>query len=211
MGRHKKYKRLFIAVSLLILLTSPFATYKYWLPEVADYLIIQNKLSRADVIVAISGDGIRYQYAVKLFKEGYAKYILFNYNEEDAFNVFGVRFNPEEEIKNFVMANSIPLDKVISDGRPTSTYEDILYAKENIIKNQFKTVIFVSSNYHMRRVYLTFEKVFKENDGVRALFAPVPKEMEGINPDTWWTMENDLVTVFNEYVKLALYWYKYGI
>lgn len=175
----------------------------------ADYLIVQDKLVPADVIVVISGDGSRYQYAIRLFKEGYAKYILFNYNGEDRYDMISV-IDPEEKINNVIISSGIPFDKTIIDGRCTSTYEDVLYAKETILKNNFKTAIIVSNNFHMRRVYLTFKKVFKGND-IRLMFIPVPKEVKGINPDEWWTREYDLIRVFDEYVKLGFYFFKYRI
>ena len=205
----KRYKKLSIAGVIVILLTIPFITYEYWLPEVADYLIVQDKLIPADVIVVISGSGARYQYAIKLYKEGYAKYILFNYNGEDRYDMISV-VNPEEKINNLILSSGIPFDKTLIDGRCTSTYEDALYAKENIDKKQFKSAIIVSNNFHMRRVYLTFKKLFKGND-IKLVFVPVPKEVKGINPDRWWTREYDIIRVFDEYVKLGFYWYKYGI
>lgn len=209
-NKNKRYNRLAILGVIIVLLSFPVITYRYWLPEVAEYLIVQDELSPADVIVVISGDGSRYQYGVKLFNEGYAKYILFNYNKEDVFNVVGVRFNPEAEIKNLAILNGIPIDRILTDGRCSSTYEDMLYTKENIIKKQFKSAIIVSNNFHMRRVLLTFKKVFKDND-LKVMFVPVPMEMDGINPDGWWTREYDLIKVFDEYVKLMFYYFKYGI
>lgn len=206
----KRYNRLFLAVIISVLLSLPFITYRYWLPEIAEYLIVQDELIPADAIVVISGGGIRYQYAIKLFKDGYGKYILFNYNGDDVFNVVGARFNPEEMIRNLAISNGIPPERIFLDGRCKSTYEDILYAKEHIIKNQFKSAIFISSNFHMRRIYLTFKKVFDE-DNIKPIFIPVPMDMSGINPDNWWTKEYDLVNIINEYIKLGLYWYKYGI
>lgn len=208
--KNKKYNRLIIAGTVVMVLILSIITYRYWLPKIADYLIVQDKLYPADVIVVISGSGSRYQYAVRLFKEGYAKYILFNYNKEDVFNIVGVKFDPEDMIKNLAISNGMPLERILLEGRCKSSYEDILYAKENIIKKQFKSVIFVSNNFHMRRVYSTFKKIFKEHD-IKIIFAPVPMEMDGINPDGWWTRERDLVMVFNEYVKLILYYFKYGI
>lgn len=207
---YRRYNRQIIAGVIIILLVFPFITYRYWLPEVAKYLIVQDKLIPADVIVVISGRGLRYQYAVRLFNDGYAKYILFNYNGEDVFSVVGVRFDPEAEIKNLAVSNGIPLDRIFTEGRCTSTYEDMLYTKENIIKKQFKSAIIVSNNFHMRRVLLTFKKVFKDND-LKVMFVPVPMEMDGINPDGWWTREYDLIKVFDEYVKFMFYYFKYGI
>ena len=111
----KRYKKLSIAGVIVILLTIPFITYEYWLPEVADYLIVQDKLIPADVIVVISGSGARYQYAIKLYKEGYAKYILFNYNGEDRYDMISV-IDPEEKINNVIISSGIPFDKTIIEG-----------------------------------------------------------------------------------------------
>ena len=205
-----KYKWIVIVSIVVLLFTLPVTTHRYWLPEVAEYLIVQDELSPVDVIIVISGDGSRYQYAVRLFKEGYAKYILFNYNGEDVFSVVGVRFDPEAEIKNLAISNGIPLDRIFTDGRCTSTYEDIVYAKENILKNQFKSAIIVSSNFHMRRIYSTLNKLYKW-DNIKIIFAPVPEEMEGIKADDWWTREYDLVKIFDEYIKLIFYVLKYRI
>ena len=208
--KNKKYSRLAVFSVVVITLLLPFITYGYWMPEVAEYLIVQDELSPVDVIIVISGDGSRYRYAAKLFNEGYAKYVLFNYNKEDMFNIVGIRFNPEEMIRDFAISNGIPVERVFTDGRCASTYEDVLYAKENIAKKQFKSAIIVSNNFHMRRVYLTFKKLFKGNN-IKLIFVPVSMEMDGINPDEWWTRESDLVAVFNEYVKLGFYCFKYGI
>ena len=207
----KLSKRLIITAAIIvILLTLPFATYRFWLPEIANYLIVQDKLAPADVIVVLSGNGSRYRHAAKLFKEGYANYVLLDYNEEDTFNVLGVKFDPQKMIKDFAVSNGIPSDRILTEGRCTSTYEDILYAKENISKNQFKSAIIVSNNFHMRRVYLTFQKIFKE-DTVKAIFIPVPMEISGVNPDIWWTNEDDFLKVINEYIKLFFYYFKYRI
>lgn len=207
----KRSKRLIIISGFfVILLTLPFITYRFWLPEVAKYLIVQDKLGHADVIVVLSGNGSRYRYAAKLFKEGYAKYVLLNYNEEDTYNVIGVKFDPQEMIKDFAVSNGIPAERILTEGRCTSTYEDILYAKENILKNQFKSAIIVSNNFHMRRVYLTFQKIFKEGK-IKAIFIPVPMEISGINPNIWWTNEDDFLKVITEYIKLSFYYFKYRI
>lgn len=171
---------------------------------------MQDELGPADVIVVLSGNGSRYRYAAKLFKEGYAKYVLLNYNEEDTYNVIGVKFDPQEMIKSFAVSNGIPAERILTEGRCTSTYEDILYAKENILKNQFKSAIIVSNNFHMRRVYLTFQMIFKEGMD-KAIFIPVPMEISGINPDIWWTNEDDFLKVINEYIKLFFYYFKYRI
>ena len=205
-----KYSKLAIIGIIVISLTLPVITYRYWLPEIAEYLIVQDKVDSADIIIVISGDGSRYRYAAKLFNEGYAKYVLFNYNKEDMFNIVGIRFNPEEMIRDFAISNGIPVERVFTDGRCTSTYEDVLYAKENIVKKQFKSAIIISENFHMRRVYLTFKKLFKGNN-IKLIFVPVSMEMDGINPDEWWTRESDLIEVFNEYIKLGFYYFKYGI
>lgn len=204
----RKYKRLTIISSIIILSILPFITYGYWLPEVAEYLIVEDKLMSADVIVAISGRSSRYKYAVRLFKEGYANFILFNYNGEDMFDIVGEKINPEEKIRNFAKSNNIPLDRIFIDSRCTSTYEDMVYTKENIIKNRFKSAIIVSNNFHMLRVSLTYKKVFKGTD-IKPVFAPVPMEIDGISPKGWWTRESDLIKVFEEYVKLVFYYFKY--
>ncbi len=206
----KLSRRLIITAGVIVILILPLVTYRFWLPEIANYLVVQDKLASADVIVVLSGHGSRYRYAAKLFKEGYAKYVLLDYNEEDTFNVVGVKFDPQEMIKDFAVSNGIPAERILTEGRCTSTYEDILYAKENILKNQFKSAIIVSNNFHMRRVYLTFQKIFKEGK-IKAIFIPVPMEISGINPNIWWTNEDDFLKVINEYIKLSFYYFKYRI
>ena len=56
----------------------------------------------------------------------------------------------------------IPRDALLTENKATSTYENALYSKEIILENEIKSALVVTSNYHMRRTRLAFERVFHD-------------------------------------------------
>ena len=74
-------------------------------------------------------------------------------------------------------------------------------ALADTIKN-IKSLLVFSDNFHMRRSYLTFKKVF-EPRGIEVF--PYTYEIY-LNSKNWWTSGNGWRRVFTEYIKLTFYW-----
>ncbi|MDG4658126.1 YdcF family protein [Ectobacillus antri] len=159
-----------IGIFLLICVQKPF-------------LIIQEKPARADVIIVLSGDQKRLEKAAALYEQGYAPYVLLSKSDTK-------RFSVEKAVKL-----GVPRERIIEEKHATSTYTNALYTKELLERRQFQTAIVVSSDYHMQRVRLVFERVYDKSYH----FLYVPYEGK------WW---GDMRRTVVEYGKLFSYFIK---
>jgi hypothetical protein len=62
----------------------------------------------------------------------------------------------------------------------------------------------VSTDIHMRRLALTFSKVFR-NRSLLFFYRPVPPTLSSVQKERWWTRSADRRYVLSEIIKLAGY------
>lgn len=207
-GKPVKHRKLSIALLLIFtLLIVAVVTRVIWLDAIAGFLVVEDDISRADVIVILGGGGPeRVEHAVKLYQSDYGNWIIATGMENKLPGL--VTTWPQLAMKHAVSLG-VPESVFILEERPTSTYEDALYIKEDMLDRGFKSAIIVSSPYHMRRARMIFRKVFEDKEDIFLQFSPA--EDSDFHPHRWWTHERDLIDVVNEYCKLALYFFKYMI
>lgn len=66
----------------------------------------------------------------------------------------------------------------------------------------FNSGIVVSSDYHMQRVKLTYQRVFKDTD-IRLIYCAA--QDINFNPDRWWANNKSIMATINEYIKFIGY------
>jgi hypothetical protein len=71
-------------------------------------------------------------------------------------------------------------------------------------KEKAPRVMVISTDVHLRRVAITFAKVFRETR-VEFLYCPVPRDLAPLRKDGWWRHPDDRRFVLKEMVKLAGY------
>lgn len=161
------------------------------------YLVVNETPHKVDAIVVISGDrGERTEYGVKLFKEGYAEHLIFS---------GGIVYNNvtmAELMEKHAIELGVSEDKILVENKADSTYENALFSKEILEKNNFKSAIVVSSNYHMRRTKMLFNRAFKKSDISLTFCASSSKYF---NPNRWWNSNKSILMVVTEYIKLFGY------
>lgn len=171
-----------------------------------NFLIVRTPLKTSDIIVILGGwRKDRVLYAIKLYKKGYAEKLLFTGGEIELPGLNNVTW--ANLAKREAVSSGIPEETILLEERPTSTYEDAKYVREDMLKMNFHSAIIVSNPTHMRRVAFIFHRLF-ENDKILLVLSPV--EDGWFKKERWWTREEELVEVFNEYVKLILYYFKYS-
>jgi uncharacterized SAM-binding protein YcdF (DUF218 family) len=119
------------------------------------YLSPQSKLSKVDVIVAVSGGdtAARTAEAVQLYRDGYAPKIIFSGAALDPNSVSNAKAMAMIAEKQGVPAKAIELDEAAMDTRQNAS--DVA----NIVKrDDYKSIILVTSPYHQRRVYTVFRQ-----------------------------------------------------
>jgi DUF218 domain-containing protein len=85
-----------------------------------------------------------------------------------------------------------------------NTYGEALALRDFLRNENACRVMVVSTDIHMRRVALTFSKVFR-NTPVLFFYRPVPPTLSSVQKERWWTRSADRRYVLSEIIKLAGY------
>jgi len=201
----KLVRRILIICVALVLL---YITRGIWLRGVGHFLCVETPVKKADVIYVFAGNTReRSLRAARLFDEGYAKKIVVSgeliSENLKALNLF---INEARVTARALEIRGVPRKNIVIVEHSTSTLEELLLLRDYMEKNKLRSVILVSSPFHMRRVVMAAHKVFAQSDYTLYFTAAHPSITD---LDNWWKEETDLITVQTEYIKLGLYFIKY--
>jgi uncharacterized SAM-binding protein YcdF (DUF218 family) len=171
-----------------------------------DYLIIQDKLLRADVIHVIAGEDYRTQHAINLYKQGYGKVLFFTGGWCEYHHYYH-----GEHGKALALASGVPEEAIaFDDSAVSSTYTETEKLKDWIDNSPLpvRTVIVVSDPFHMRRALWTTRQVLGRD--VRIVMSPVPMEQTSYQR-RWWEDERSQRYVKDEYLKTLYYVARYQL
>ena len=168
----RKMPKIILLISCCYILL--FYTPLVWF--LANPLKISQAPERADCIVVFSG-GVgesgkagqgyeeRVQYAVDLYRSGFANHLLFS-------SGYKLIFEEAQLMKIVALAQGIPEKSIITEDKATNTYENVKFVKEILDEQKWNTILFVSSPYHMLRSSLVFKKNAPE---LKVTYTPIPK------------------------------------
>jgi hypothetical protein len=180
------------------------------------YLVYSDLPRKSDIIIQFVGSDqdARFKEAVLLAQEGYADYLfvptLFSLYRVNQFRtgLTSIQFvdikpgiylpKPQTEsamsIENF--------NKIRREYRIPRFYEDthaeILLAKRAMAACGFKSALFVSSPYHMRRIKIITDRVFDPSYAIKLVPSRFEKKFEALLPS-----RNDIQHIFTEFPKMA--------
>jgi len=173
--------------------------------SLGNFLIVGDDLHPADLIHVLGGDVERVDYGIDLYKQGYGRKILFTGGRVE---LPLVKTTYSRLAREYAESKGALAEDILPDeSTATSTFEEVLELEE-ILQHEasVRSLIIVSSPYHLRRARWIFKKGL--NNRVALQFAPVPFE-KSRQKQRWWTEELSLQSVVNEYLKLPLYVLKY--
>ena len=190
----------FFILSLLILIT----LHAQILSSIGGFLVVQEGLTNASIIQAMGWSRTeRVNYAITLFKDDYANYLYFAGNDE------GLPFSFEdygEVVREYAANFDVPQKAIIVGPSTASTFEEAMSLRRLMINDErYNSALIISSPYHMKRVKLTYQKIFPDN--INLTFHHVPWN-KSVNKKEWWKDEDSAAMVVLEYVKLAYYFFK---
>ncbi|MFS0839065.1 YdcF family protein [Paenibacillus sp. 1P03SA] len=188
----KKQIKLILAFGLFIVLMIA-------LKNAGTFLVYTEEPVKSDVILVLSGDrGDRTEKGAELYKNGVAPFLMFSGGE--------VYRNSKMAglMKDHAMELGVPEQAIVLEDRADSTYENAVFSKKVIGEHGFKSVTVVSSDFHMRRVKLLFDRVFKDS-GIRLHYVAAPDK--NFTPLKWWGNNKSLMVTFTEYLKLTGYFF----
>jgi uncharacterized SAM-binding protein YcdF (DUF218 family) len=181
------------------------------LRRVGGYLVNTDAtLNRADVIFVLNGDyNTRPFYAADLYDQRKAPRVAIAQSESSPAVEMGLVENVTDIAVRIMESEGVPADDlyVLSENHPvTSTFDEAAALKQYMIDRNYDSLILVTSQMHTRRARWIFEKELAGLD-INMQVAGAPHAH--FDASNWWTVEDGLIFVNNEYIKLYFYWIKY--
>jgi len=214
---YRRARRKFVQLALTLILAYSFIFYTPLLWFIASPLKISQAPKKTDAIVVFAG-GVgesgragqgyeeRVQFAVELYKNGYASHMIF---------CSGYKYIFEEPLlmKTLAVSLGIPPEVIILEEKARNTYENVKFSKQILDKQKWNKILLVSSPYHMWRVSLVFNKMAKN---IEVTYAPLPNSLfySRRNKDAYgrraWKQINlqQIEGIFREYIGILYYWFK---
>jgi uncharacterized SAM-binding protein YcdF (DUF218 family) len=188
-----------VAVALLLL----FALRAPILTGFARFLTVEDPLAKADAIVLMNGGlETRPAAAAALYSEGLAPIVVLAREEESRATTLGLMPNRTDVVVQLLRHDGVP-DSVVrqlrTPGGVTSTQDEARAFHAYARAQRFERIILVTSDYHSRRARRAFRKAL---DPLHIEVVTVPVPSDEFRAADWWTSEDGLLAIFEEYVKL---------
>jgi uncharacterized SAM-binding protein YcdF (DUF218 family)/glycosyltransferase involved in cell wall biosynthesis len=192
-----------VVVGLAALLAVIFYTNAAW--WAAAPLRMEGPLVPADAVVVFGGGvgesgkaGVgtqeRVQHAVDAYRSGLSRHLIFS-------SGYLYSFPEAESMRALAIQEGVPPDAIALEQRATDTYQNVVFTRDILRQHGWRSVLLVSSPYHMRRALLVWRKEAPE---VRVTPTPPPRSQfydhsRGISFE-------QLRGIVHEYAAIAVYW-----
>lgn len=152
--------------------------------------------SNADAIVVLTGGKGRIPEGIALLRAGKGKVLIISgvASEVSADSIFRGKLTQGE------------LAGVILEKRSTSTYENAVEVRKLALARGFKSVVLITSVYHMKRAAYIFSQVMPPGVLIEPYFVTTPN----FNENSWWDSKSiGLLAI--EFVKYRWYELKFAL
>ena len=175
--------------------------------NVGHWLVREDTLSKADVIVVLSGElPFRAEGAASVFKSGYAPAVWVSRPEgpQQELAALGIHFVGEEEYnREILVQQGVPGAAIrIFPDTIVNTQDEVEEISQDMRREGKHTVIIVTSPQHTRRVKALWRKLVGEDPRVivRAAWG------DRFDADHWWRTTADVLAVVRESMGLLNVW-----
>jgi uncharacterized SAM-binding protein YcdF (DUF218 family)/glycosyltransferase involved in cell wall biosynthesis len=192
-----------LLIAIAALLAIVFYTNVAW--WAASPLRLDAPPRRADAIVVFGG-GVgesgkagggteeRVQHAVDEYRAGLAPHLVFSSGYQYSF--------PEaESMRALAVQQGVPASAIVLERRATDTRQNVLFTRDILREHGWRSVLLVSSPYHMRRAVLVWNRAAPD---VAVVPTPPPRS-QFYDHGRGITFEQ-LRGILHEYAAIAVYW-----
>jgi len=160
------------------------------------YLAPQDKLVKADAIVAVSGGQTttRTLGAIKLYDEGYAPLIIFSGAAQDPNSVSNAA-----AMRKIALSAGVPASAILVEEDSADTYENAQNSARIINDNSIKSILLVTSPYHQRRASIEFKRAL--GNGIKVINYSTSDE--NWRRSAWWKNSYALNLTLSEFQKIV--------
>lgn len=189
-----------------------FVVWLFLAPFLAERLIVEKPLPRADAILILGGSHTyleRTEKAAEIYRQGIApKIYLTDDGEKSGWSVKEQRNPPFVELaRDALVKQGVPAEN-IEIWRPTvsGTIDEARLLSEKARSLNLSSILLVTSAYHTRRAFSIFQKVFSEqNPTIELGITSPPTGLQTPAPAVWWLSIFGWKIVAGEYVKSVVY------
>lgn len=146
--------------------------------------------SKADAIVVLAGGKGRVDEGVRLYRERMAP-SLFLIGVDPAVRKSDL-FRPQP-------SDPSP-DNVILERTSRNTLENAIYGRELIMRRQVKSILLITSRYHMKRSTLLFRNALPRDVSI----IPYPVDSRNLK-EAWWSHGGSFSLLFSEFYKYCMF------
>ena len=190
-----------IVAIYLILFQSPLM---WWL---AEPLHMAASPRPADAVVVLAGGGgesgkagggyqERVKQAVELYRGGYAPHIIVS-------SGYAFALQEAQVIKELAVAEGVPETAILLETKATNTRENVTFVGQILAQHQWRSILLVSSPYHMRRVVWTFRKLAPS-----VVVVPTPVISSQFYAHTRGVTLGQIGGILHEYLGILYYWWR---
>lgn len=177
------------------------------LDDISKFIFIEDKPRKADMIFVPGGSYPEIaEEAARLWKEGYAPYILPSgkYGKLRGYfpgpiskaQIYNHKYETEWEfLKDVLVLNGVDEKAILKEDKATFTYENALFSKnitDSLGMNIQKAIICCKS-FHGRRCLMYYEMVYPNTK-----FIICPVDIRGISKEKWFKSEDGINKVLGE-------------
>jgi uncharacterized SAM-binding protein YcdF (DUF218 family) len=150
-------------------------------------------MSQSDLIVVLGGDGgSRIKRGIELYAAGRAPRILV--------------INPAEYSSQCLNTSAILPASILTETKSRNSHDEAVNTLAVMKRNNWQNAVVVSDPPHMRRLDLTWGRLFNQTGYRYKLAASRP---EWWDARFWWQNSFSAKFVLSEYAKLVWYWIRY--
>ncbi len=173
-----------------------------------NFLITEDAPAQVDAVFVLGGSvedrGVE---ATRIYQRGWCEQFVFTGAPvPSALASLGLDSTEAQCTRNAAVLAGLPREMTVALDKGTSTFEESEALLQYAVEQGFDTVMVVSNYFHLRRIGMVFRKRFRKA-GITVLLHGAPSS--DFDERTWWTTEEGLIMLNNEYVKLGYYWLKY--
>jgi uncharacterized SAM-binding protein YcdF (DUF218 family) len=183
------------AASVACLLGVYFLT-PFLLNKAAEGLIREDRLVKADAIVAFAGDGRcnREKRAAELYHQGWADNVVVSGMS------FAWGYHTGEAARRYVMSLGVPEEKISMICETLNTRAEARALDDLMRERGWNSAIVVTSAFHSRRATYTAERA---SPGRTFYSSPVPIGSPEWEPRAWWSRRGDVFVTVREFTSWA--------
>jgi uncharacterized SAM-binding protein YcdF (DUF218 family) len=173
-----------VAIIMLVAITVLFIDFTY---KTFSY---RQSMVKADAIVVLAGGKGRVDEGVRLYRGGRATYLFF----------IGVDPSVRKSDLYHPHPGDPTAERVILEKASRNTLENAIYGREVIMRQQVRSVLLITSRYHMKRSAILFRNALPKDLAIY----PYPVDSRNLK-EAWWNHGNSFHLLFTEFYKYCMF------